>query len=176
MLPHFDLHLDTRKCAECGCEDFEAADKDPVLLEEIQVQDTQVISDDEDESHGQEGEVENDPSSGWEDGKPLSVPDNEPFLFSLDGPKAEDDKEAAPTIIVDEDDELDMTPAAEMLRMHYKFGHAPFSKLQEMAKRKALPKRLAKCKVPICSACQYCKPHEASGDQERPRTFNQIDQ
>ena len=46
---------------------------------------------------------------------------------------------------------------AKLLEYHYKFNHAPFSKLQIMAKRGVLPTRLARCRVPVCAACMYGK-------------------
>ena len=49
------------------------------------------------------------------------------------------------------------TPTAELLQCHYDFGHLPFTKLQRIAKDGILPSRLAKCKVPVCSACQYAR-------------------
>ena len=36
-------------------------------------------------------------------------------------------------------------------------GHLSFTKVQEMAKHGIFPSRIAKCAVPICSACQYAK-------------------
>ena len=39
------------------------------------------------------------------------------------------------------------------MRYHRNFGHAPFKKLQKMAKDGIIPKLLANCKIPACSAC-----------------------
>ena len=36
-------------------------------------------------------------------------------------------------------------------------GHLSFTKIQEMAKQGIFPSRIAKCAIPICSACQYAK-------------------
>lgn len=47
--------------------------------------------------------------------------------------------------------------SAELLRMHYRFAHMPMSRLQQMARWKLLPGRLASCKVPHCAACTYGK-------------------
>ena len=44
-----------------------------------------------------------------------------------------------------------------MLREHQRFNHIPFSKIQEMARQGILPRRLAKCAIPVCSACLYAK-------------------
>ena len=40
---------------------------------------------------------------------------------------------------------------------HHCFQHISFSKLQEMAHQGILPRRLAHCKIPSCSACLYGK-------------------
>ena len=50
--------------------------------------------------------------------------------------------------------------SAELLRYHYKFGHIPFKRLQEMAKQGTIPKRMTKCPVPVCAACLYGKAHK----------------
>ena len=46
---------------------------------------------------------------------------------------------------------------AEMLEYHYKYNHAPFAKLQEMARHGTIPRRLATCRIPACAACMYSK-------------------
>ena len=40
---------------------------------------------------------------------------------------------------------------------HHRFQHISFSKLQEMARQRILPRRLAHCKIPSCSAFLYGK-------------------
>ena len=62
-----------------------------------------------------------------------------------------------PHLIVDENYRIPDNPVAELLWYYYNMGHTPFSKLQEMAKRKVIPKQLAKCNIPVCSACSYVK-------------------
>ena len=47
--------------------------------------------------------------------------------------------------------------AAKLLCVHHQFNHISFNKLQMMAKAGILPKRLANCQVPVCSACMYGK-------------------
>ena len=61
------------------------------------------------------------------------------------------------SIIVDEEDRQETTPEAELLMAHHRFQHISFSKLQEMALQGILPKKLAHCKIPSCSACLYGK-------------------
>ena len=48
-----------------------------------------------------------------------------------------------------------MSYEALILRYHRKFGHISFSRLQEMANAGVIPKRLKKCRIPMCSACMY---------------------
>ena len=43
------------------------------------------------------------------------------------------------------------------IRDSHQFNRIGFAKLQMMAKAGILPKRLAKCNVPVCSACMYGK-------------------
>ena len=61
------------------------------------------------------------------------------------------------SILVDEEDRQASTPEAELLIAHYRFQHISFSKLQEMARQGILPRKLAHCKIPSCSACLYRK-------------------
>ena len=59
------------------------------------------------------------------------------------------------SIIVDEEDRQKNTLEAELLMAHHRFQHISFSKLQEMARQGILPRKLAHCKIPSCSACLY---------------------
>ena len=61
------------------------------------------------------------------------------------------------SILIDEEDRQASTPEAELLIAHYRFQHISFSKLQEMARQGILPRKLAHCKIPSCSACLYGK-------------------
>jgi hypothetical protein len=61
------------------------------------------------------------------------------------------------TIQDDDEDRQPTNVAAEFLRYHLKYNHAPTNKLQEMACQGTIPKRLAKCDVPICAACMFRK-------------------
>ena len=49
------------------------------------------------------------------------------------------------------------TATRELLQLHHRLGHTPFSKLQEMARQGIIPSKYAKCEIPICLACQYAK-------------------
>ena len=130
-------------------------DRDPITIDELRV-DATVVSDDEDASDDDNGESSQEPQdpSDW----PMEDEqnDNKPREFDINGKQATTLDEPAPNIIIDEEERLP-TPTAELLQCHYDFGHLPFTKLQRMARDGTLPSRLSKCKVPVCSACQYGK-------------------
>jgi hypothetical protein len=71
--------------------------------------------------------------------------------FLLDGLSGPQD------IIEEEEDRIPDNHVAEVLRLHYKFDHLPIPKLQQMAKQGVLPKILANCAAPTCSACLFAK-------------------
>jgi hypothetical protein len=83
--------------------------------------------------------------------------------FDLNGPTtpaSEGERTATPTSIVNViSDEEDRQPSdlAELLMLHHQYGHISMRKLQEMAKQGMIPRRLAKCRIPTCSACLYSK-------------------
>ena len=97
----------------------------------------------------------------------VSTPDQtsdaaNPVDFSLNGPSnATSEGGRTPStqvnIITDEEDRQTGSDLAELLRLHHQFGHISMRKLQEMARHSIIPKRLAKCRVPTCSACLYSK-------------------
>jgi hypothetical protein len=63
-----------------------------------------------------------------------------------------------PVVIQDDDEDKQPTStAAEFLKYHIKFGHCSPRKIKVMAILRILPKRLATCDTPVCSACQYGK-------------------
>jgi hypothetical protein len=101
---------------------------------------TAVVSDDEDDD--------------IEDVTPLPRKTKSPSTESKES-------EASSEPIIIEDDPNDevhaATPEGELLRYHYRLGHMSFAKLQEMAKRGDIPKRLAKVKPPMCAACMFGK-------------------
>jgi hypothetical protein len=71
--------------------------------------------------------------------------------FDLDG------KSGSQDIIEEEEDKNPDNHVAKLLRLHDRFDHFPIPKLQQMAKQGVLPKRLAKCAAPTCSACFFTK-------------------
>ena len=80
-----------------------------------------------------------------------------------------------PNLIEEEEEPSKLSPSDELLRWHYKLGHAPFTRLQQMAKRGDLPKRLATVIPPFCAACKYGKqtkrPWRTKGPQGHIRTM-----
>jgi GAG-pre-integrase domain len=60
--------------------------------------------------------------------------------------------------IFDEETDVPQSdPTSQLLAWHYRLGHLPFAKLQEMAARGNLPASLAKCTRPKCVACMFGK-------------------
>ena len=45
----------------------------------------------------------------------------------------------------------------QLLKIHQRFGHISFAKLQIMAKKGIIPSKYASCDIPICQACAYAK-------------------
>jgi hypothetical protein len=90
--------------------------------------------------------------------------------FKLDGPTVN-----LPTVIPDEEDKVKLSDVSLLLRYHHRMGHAPMSKLQEMARQGILPSSLAKCPVPLCTACAYGKatrrPWRVKGRQQHTKTI-----
>jgi hypothetical protein len=54
-------------------------------------------------------------------------------------------------IVEGEEDRQPKNVAAEFLRYHQKFNHVSPKKIQAMAKRGMLPRRLANCPVQLCT-------------------------
>ena len=96
------------------------------------------------------------PDQHWEDSweEPEHPLYNKHTEFNING--ANTSKLDMPKILTDEEDR-ELTDASLMLRYHQAFGHAPFERIREIAKAGGIPKRLATCKTPCCSACMYAK-------------------
>ena len=76
--------------------------------------------------------------------------------FELNGPRQTAYRNT-PVIVEDEEDLVKDNVSAEFLRYHHKFNHASPKRIQLMAKHGVIPKRLATCAVPVCTACMYGK-------------------
>ena len=81
--------------------------------------------------------------------------------FDLDGPTADQTTKShniePPHIIEDEEDRQVDNVSAEFLKYHHKFNHCSPKHMQLLARSGVIPRRLAKCPVPVCSACLYGK-------------------
>jgi hypothetical protein len=78
--------------------------------------------------------------------------------FNINGSestKATQLPEPLPNIIPDEESRQPISDMSQLLTLHHQYAHIPMRKLQEMAKQGILPRRLAKCNIPTCSACLY---------------------
>jgi hypothetical protein len=129
-------------CAKAGTPDDDSTDQSPVV-----VMAANIIDDDDDLE-------ERLPVTDDEYSEQYFPTRDTPIqtTFSLDGPT-----EGVPNIITDEEEHVKLTDVALLLRYHHRMGHVPMYKLQEMAKQGVLPSRLAKCHIPLCTACAYGK-------------------
>ena len=135
--------------AFCAEADITNDEDDSITCEEANV-----MSDDEDKPSGQDDEVDNDSASdseGDEEHETKSHPCQ--TEFNLDGPQCH----AIPTHQDDEEDRQSSTNAMLVLKCHQKFGHVSMKRLQEMAKHDIVPRKLANCPLPVCSACLHAK-------------------
>ena len=145
-------------CVEAGLLD---TDTDP-----IEAFPTSMVSDDED-NHSEDGQIHQDDASM--ESTPDTTPAGDdlnasatPVDFNLNGPSkptSEGEKTATTSVTNVITDEEDRQPSdlAELLMAHHQYGHISMKKIQEMARQGIFPKRLAKCRVPTCSACLYSK-------------------
>ena len=156
----YDKYHQYCKCA--GTDDPEY-DNNPLTENDVEVKPS-IISDDEDGSENDDIEPENEtPPPVWHsaiqpnEAEPTTADGEAPAPRTFDiNAKDAATLEETPDIIPDEEERVP-SAEAELLRYHYDFGHLPFPKLQQMAKDGQLPRRLAKCHVPVCSACGYAK-------------------
>ena len=85
---------------------------------------------------------------------------NEQYFPQRDQPITTDflfEDEKVVHVIPNEEEVPIENPTVELLRVHHRLGHLSFAKIQEMARRGELPKRLGSCAVPACTACMYGK-------------------
>jgi hypothetical protein len=132
----------------CNMCEVEMDEDDPIITMV-----THLIPDDEnDDFDGQapQPEAPDAPQQGVD----WSQPPNTPVSFDLDVT----DRTNLPVIIEDEEGTaVHQNPAAEFLCWHHKLNHTSAAKMQRMAKRGLLPKKLAKCQIPTCTSCLYGK-------------------
>jgi Reverse transcriptase (RNA-dependent DNA polymerase) len=72
----------------------------------------------------------------------------------LNGPV---DHQGIPIITEDDMDSERESATAEFLRYHHKYNHLSPRRIQAMALAGTIPRRLARCPVPICTACLFGK-------------------
>ena len=63
----------------------------------------------------------------------------------------------SPVIIKDNEEDTKLNHGAEFVKHHHKYNHCSAEKIREMARQGTIPKHLATCDIPVCSACQYGK-------------------
>ena len=114
--------------------------------------DTHVIPDDDDEESLQPPDLiqpqtqEIQPQFPLQQSGPSTTPQEQlektmPTTTQIDfAPLPQTEK---PNLIEEEEEPSKLNPSDELLRWHYKLGHTPFTRLQQMAKKGDLPKRLA---------------------------------
>lgn len=153
-------------------------DDDPLVAMPAEMDNTGSYEDDEEVSTtgGVVGKIPHANGEPLDWCKPLDV------HFDLQGPPGADGQndDPLPQVITDEEDRAEnQTPTTELLRLHHRFHHISFNRLQLMAKAGIFPRRLATCAVPVCSACLYGKktkrpwrPKQAKTDADfsRPAT------
>jgi hypothetical protein len=94
-----------------------------------------------------------------------------PSSFQLSGPASSDSCSVKHTTQASLDTRRE-EPTAELLRMHYKFGHVNFSRLRAIARNGALPKPLADCRLPVCPSCLYVKAWRRSTQNKAKRPID----
>jgi hypothetical protein len=64
-----------------------------------------------------------------------ATPTTTPVDFALDGPSTttSEGETNTPNVVIDEQDRQPTNDMAELLRLHYQYGHVSMRKIQEMA-------------------------------------------
>ena len=140
-------------------------DDDPLHAMTVQAMDASLVTDDEIDNEPEEDEW--DWNEGWNEPAPeedeqASEGDDDDVMAqeprTVDIGIVPGDGASSETIAVEPDEENKLPNiAAELLKVHHRFNHIGFAKLQTMAKCGVIPKRLANCDKPVCSACLYGK-------------------
>ena len=146
-------------CCEAA---LDVTDKDVIAMP------SGLVSDDDEEPEEQEA-----PSTiAWKRNSPathtqeptidLNGPSNTPSTGEMETTKAPTsepkttemglEKTTNVNVIIDEEDRQPANDLAQLLKIHHQFGHISMRKIQEMARQGIVPRRLAKCRIPTCSA------------------------
>jgi len=89
---------------------------------------------------------------------PIDIPAplrDKPLVTNFDL-QPESKQETVPVVTDDEEEHFDNVKA-EFLRWHHRLGHLSPERIQKIAEIGLLPRRLAKCEVPLCTSCLYGK-------------------
>ena len=124
--------------------------------------DANMISDDEGEDEQSQDSQGSDEDNFYDANSEAPEPEDAPFqregplftTFDLNGNTA---ARLRPAIITDEEDTMPQDASAEFLRWHHRLGHISSKKIRILATQGILPKRLANCRVPICTSCLFGK-------------------
>ena len=74
-----------------------------------------------------------------------------------------------------EDGHKEQDPSLGLLKIHQRFGHISFRKLQWMAKQGVLPKSYATCDIPVCPACAYGKMIKRPWRSKKEKNYDKTD-
>ena len=55
------------------------------------------------------------------------------------------------------DSSAENATAAELLKIHQRYGHVSFHQLKEMSKQGVIIQKFSKCQIPVCSTCLFAK-------------------
>ena len=90
--------------------------------------------------------------------------------FNLDGLP---DRQDIPAVSPDEEDRIPQDVSVEFLRRHQRLGHILPKRIKMMAKYGILPKRLATCRVPMCTTCMFGKATKKPWRTKAPQNRDQ---
>ena len=86
---------------------------------------------------------------------PSSHPEDDPASFAT--PTMSFDTLPQSHVIPEDEEVQGETPQAELLAWHYRLGHISFRKIQAIAARNDLPRRLMNAQIPLCASCAFGK-------------------
>ena len=161
LAPGYDGYKDFVQQAELQNED-----KDPLIPDLTCAEEASLVSDDEASTTDQDHPDGFDWNEGWDEpvghhesegaqGSEGATTSEQPREISFD--LIPNDGASSETVVEPDEEDKVQNLSAELLRVHHRFNHISFGKLQMMAKAGILPHRLAKCSIPACSACMYGK-------------------
>jgi hypothetical protein len=144
-------------CEEAG---VDAMSDDTVAMPAGIISDSE--SDDEDEE--EQSKARRQLPNPWAPTRTAERTAKEPekgTTFDMNGPESMTAMQLHDALLnmIKPDEELrqPVNEMSQLLALHHQYGHIPMRKLQEMAKQGILPRRLAKCDIPTCSACLFAR-------------------